>query len=141
MLQAGAVILTTWNGINCLLAVLVLSATAFSRGHPLMARIVFADEEMNQLSEKAEAIIEALSNVASGGVAAFSLLSIQLIWMALVQRQAWAFWGLLVTMGISQLVQFLIGAIVGYKTVLASMAMAVLYLLGMGLASYALAMS
>jgi len=138
MLSAGAIVLSIWAGINLLVATLVLFHVLVRRRHPLIAHVVFEERELSELDAKAVATIKALAVLLNAAAVSVSLLVLFLVWMSLARGQSSAWWALLIAVGFGQIMQFVGDALVGNKTVPASVTTTILFILGMALAGFGL---
>ena len=68
--------------------------------------LLYGDAQGKGLDPRALATIDALAVVANASIAALSLLSIIVIWAALVRRAVWAFWALAVSLLFLELVRW-----------------------------------
>lgn len=88
MLRAGSIILTLWTGFKLSLSLGVLfMLLVFAKNSPALL-LLYGDAQGKGLDPRALATINALA------IAALSLLSLAVIWAALVKRAEWAFWSL-----------------------------------------------
>lgn len=88
MLRAGSIILTLWTGFKLSLSLGVLfMLLVFAKNSPALL-LLYGDAQGKGLDPRALATINALA------IAALSILSLAVIWAALVKRAEWAFWSL-----------------------------------------------
>lgn len=138
MLKTGAVILTISAGFNLLWASAILVAVICLGKNPPILYVSLEQAETAHLSEQVLATFKSLAIYFNSTVVTFCLLSIFVIWAGSSQRQKWAFWALLITMGISQMLGFVADSFIGNRTLLVNIVFTVMYLLGMGLSWYSL---
>lgn len=94
MLRAGSIILTLWTGFKLALSLGVLfMLLVFAKNSPALL-LLYGDAQGKGLVPRALATINALAIVANAAIAALSILSLAVIWAALVKRAEWAFWSL-----------------------------------------------
>jgi hypothetical protein len=138
MLRAGAIVLSVVQGFNMLLAGYIVAMLLFVTDHPLISRIVFTDEELKQLGSKAVATIKDLAILMNSGGVALSFLVLVIIWTSLMRGQQWAFWVLLIALGFTQIMMFVGDAVIGHKTLPASIVFALVNALGLVLCGWGL---
>jgi hypothetical protein len=94
MLRAGAIILTFWMTLKLVIALGILfMLLVLGKNSPALL-ILYGDIQGKGLDAPALATINALAVVANASVAALSILSLVVIWRALVRGNVWAFWSL-----------------------------------------------
>jgi hypothetical protein len=138
MLKIGAVVLTIEAVFNFLLATGILAAIIFFGKNPPILNVSLEQAEIVRLDKQVLTTFKSLAVYFNSAVILFCLLSIFVIWMGLVQGQRWAFWALLITMGIGQILGFIADSFIGNKTLGVNIIFAVVYFLGIGLSWYGL---
>lgn len=133
MLKMGAVVLTISAGFNLLLASAILFAIIVLGKNPPILYVSLGQAEAAQLPEQVLATFKSLAIYFNSAVVTSCLLSIFVIWAALSQGQKWAFWALLITMGIGQILAFVADSFIGNKTLVVNIVLTAIYLVGMGL--------
>lgn len=99
MLKAGSIILTICSSFNFVLAASIHAAiTVFKRNAPILF-IMFDEADIPGLDSRILATTRALAVHFNSSVAGLSLLSVFVVWCALVKGQYWAFWALLLPGG------------------------------------------
>ncbi len=94
MLRVGAIILTFWAGVRLLLALGILAMLlVFSKNAPVLV-VLYGDIQGSGVDPRALATINALAVLCNAAIAAMCLLSLTVIWCALMRRVAWAVWSL-----------------------------------------------
>lgn len=94
MLRAGAIILTLWMTLKLLIAFGILfMLLVLGKNSPALI-ILYGNIQGKSLDAPALATVNALAVVANASAAALSILSLVVIWRALVRRSLWAFWSL-----------------------------------------------
>lgn len=130
MLKTGVIILSVWAGFNFLLAVFILINLLFISDHPLISRVVFSDAELAELNPKTAAAIKSLAIMLNSSIAASTCFILIVLWNSMSKGQQWAFWGLLITGGFGQIMQFVGDAAIGNKTLTASIVMTAIFVVG-----------
>jgi hypothetical protein len=137
MLKAGSIILSIWSGFNFLLASSILAFIVFLKKNAPMLFIVFEESEITKVDPRVISAVNSLAILFNSFAAALSLLALFVIWSSLINSQKWAFWALLIVIGFVQILGFIADAAVGNKTVPANIVLSALYVVGIGLAGYA----
>jgi len=130
MLKIGAIILSIWGGFNALLATFILVQIIFFGSHPLISRVVFDEKEIAELTPKTVAAIKDLAILMNATALAISILVLFVVWTGLINKEVWAFWALLISVGLLQVMQFVGDTYIGNKTLPASIIMTILFLAG-----------
>jgi hypothetical protein len=94
LLRAGAILLTLWTGFHLVLHLGILFMLLVLEKNSPALLILYGDSQGKGLDPRALATINALTVVANASIAALSILSLVVIWSALVRRAVWAFWSL-----------------------------------------------
>src|SRR5512147_2002952 len=132
MLKAGSTVLSTWSGINFLLAALILtSLVIFNANSPLLV-MVFEKAEIASLDAKVIASLNALTILYNSCAVALSVLAFFIISTNLINGKKWAFWALLVTIGFVEILAFIASAEVGNARWPVNVVLSVLYVVGIG---------
>ena len=98
MLRTGAIILTFWAGFKLTISLGILfMLLGLGKNSPALLAL-FGDAQGNGLDPRALATINGLAVVANASIAALSILSLAVIWGALMKRAVWAFWSLAVAL-------------------------------------------
>jgi hypothetical protein len=94
MLRVGVIILTFWAGVRLLLALGILAMLLmFGKNAPVLV-VLYGDIQGSGVDSRALATINALAVLCNAAIAAMCLLSLTVIWCALMRRAAWAVWSL-----------------------------------------------
>jgi hypothetical protein len=133
MLKIGAVILTVGVIFNFLLAAGILVAVIFFGKNPPILHVSLEQAQIARLDKQVLTTFKSLAVYFNSAVVTFCVLSIFVIWMGLAQGQRWAFWALLITMGISQILSFVADSLIGNRTLVVNIIFTVAYMLGIGL--------
>jgi hypothetical protein len=138
MLKTGSTILSIWNGINFLLATLILSSVViFNANSPLLV-MVFEKSEIAGLDAKVIASLNTLTILYNSCSMGLSVLVWLLIQKCLLAGQKWAFWGLLFVIGFVEVMAFIASAGVGNVRWQVNVVQSVLYVVGIGLSGYSI---
>ena len=138
MLKAGSIILSIWSGINFLLAFLILNIViTFNKNSPILV-MVFEKPEIAKLDAMVISAINTLTILYNSCAAALSGLALYVIWSGLINRQRWAFWALLITIGFVQIMAFIASAAIGHARWQVNVVQSALYVVGIGLAGYSI---
>ena len=138
MLKAGSTALSIWSGINFLLAALILtSVVIFNADSPLLV-MVFERSEIARLDARVVASLNALTILYNSCSVVLSVLVWFLIRKSLIAGQKWAFWVLLFGIGFVEVMAFIASAPIGNARWQVNVVQSVLYIVGIGLAGYAL---
>jgi hypothetical protein len=107
MLRVGAIILTIWTGLKLAISLGVLfMLLVLGKNSPALV-ILYGDAQGKGLDARALATINGLAVVANVSIAALSILSLIVIWAALVHRTVWAFWSLATALLFFEVVRWL----------------------------------
>jgi hypothetical protein len=107
MLRAGAILLTVWTGLKLAISLGILfMLLALGKNSPALL-ILYGDAQGKGLDPRALATINGLAVVANASIAALSIMSLIVIWAALVRRAVWAFWSLATALLFLEVVRWL----------------------------------
>lgn len=138
MLKAGLNILSIWNGINFLLATLILtSVVVFKANSPLLV-MVFEKPEIAALDSRVIASLNTLTILYNSCSMIVSVMVWIIIRQNLVNGEKWAFWVLLFTIGFIEVMAFIASAQVNHARWQVNVIQSILYILGTVLSGYAL---
>lgn len=138
MLKAGSTILSIWNGINFLLATLILtSVVVFKANSPLLV-MVFEKPEIVTLDSRVIASLNMLTILYNSCSMIVSVMVWFIIRNNLVTGEKWAFWVLLFTIGFIEVMAFIASAQVDHARWQVNVIQSILYILGVTLSGYAL---
>jgi hypothetical protein len=138
MLKAGSTILSIWNGINFLLAALILtSVVIFNANSPILA-LVFEKSEIASLSTKVIESLNALTILYNSCSVVLSVLVWFLIRKSLIIGQKWAFWVLLFVIGFVEVMAFIASVPLGNARWPLYAVESVLYFVGIGLSGFSI---
>ncbi len=138
MLKAGSIVLSIWSGINLLLATLILTSVVFFNADSPLLVMVFARSEIASLDARVIASLNTLTILYNSCSMVVSVLVWTVIRKNLVAGQQWSFWTLLFAIGFVEVMAFIASAGVGNARWQVNVVQSVLYVLGIGLAGYAL---
>lgn len=138
MLKAGSILLSIWGGINLLLAALILTIVVLLKGNSPLLVMVFEPSEITSLDPRVIAALNTLTILYNSCAIALSILALFIIRSQLRHRQKGAFWVLFLAIGFVELFAFVGSAEVGNARWEVNVVLSVLYVLGIGLAGYAI---
>ena len=101
MLKAGSRFLSLWSGLNFLISTLILAIVVFHIGNSPLLGMVFENSEIASLDAMVIASLNALTILYNSYAVAFSVLAWFVIRISLSKGKKWAFWLLLITIGLS----------------------------------------
>lgn len=136
MLKRGSMILSTWSGINCLLAALILTIVVLLNGDSPILALVFEKSEIASLDAKVIASLNALTILYNSCSVALSVLVWLLIRESLIAGENWAFWVLLFVIGFVEVMAFIASAPIGNARWQVNVVQSILYVVGIGLCAY-----
>lgn len=94
MLRTSAIILTFWASVRLLLALGILTMLlVFGKNAPVLL-VLFGNIQGTGVDARALATINALAVLCNAAIAAMAVLSLTVVWCALVRRAAWSVWSL-----------------------------------------------
>jgi hypothetical protein len=138
MLKRGSMVLSIWSGINFLIsAAILIMVVVFKANSPLLD-LVFEKSEVTVLSTKVIASLNALTILYNSCSVVLSVLVWFLIRKSLIAGQKWAFWVLLFVIGFVEVMAFIASAPIGNARWQLYVVLSVLYVVGIGLAGYAI---
>jgi hypothetical protein len=138
MLKAGSIILSIWSGINFLLASAILTSIILFKSNAPILVMVFEKSEISRLDARVISSLNTLAILYNSCAAALSVLALFVIWPNLINGQRWAFWALLITIGLVQILAFIAWAPLGNARWQVNVVLSVLYVVGIGLAGYSI---
>ena len=138
MLKAGSTVLSIWNGINFILAALILTTVVvFNADSPLLV-MVFEKSEIANLSARVIESLNTLTILYNSCSVVVSVFVWTIIRKNLVAGQKWAFWLLLCVIGFIEVMAFIASAGVGHARWQVNVVQSALYVVGIGLAGYSI---
>ena len=130
MLRASAVILTFWAGVRLLLALGILAMLLVFRKNAPVLLVLYGDIQGRGVDARALATINALAVLCNAAIAAMCLLSLTVIWCALVRRAAWAVWSLAACVFFLQGASFASDSLLQHRDVLGNAAASAIPFIG-----------
>jgi hypothetical protein len=122
MLRASAVILTFWAGVRLVLALGILAMLlVFGKNAPVLL-VLYGDIQGRGVDARALATINALAVLCNASIAAMCLLSLTVIWCALMRQAAWAVWSLAACVFFLQGASFVSDALLHHPDLLGNVA-------------------
>lgn len=138
MLKAGSTVLSIWNGINFILAALILTTVVvFNADSPLLG-MVLEKSEIANLNPKVIESLNTLTILYNSCSVMISVLVWTIIRNNLVAGEKSAFWLLLFVIGFIEVMAFIASAGVGHARWQVHVVQSVLYVVGIGLAGYSI---
>lgn len=138
MLKTGSRFLSIWSGLNFLISSLILTIVVFQIGNSPLLGMVFEKSEIASLDPKVIASLNALTILYNSYAVAFSVLAWFVIRLSLSKGQKWAFWVLLLTIGLVEILAFTASAPLNHARWQVNIVLSALYVVGIGLSGYAL---
>jgi hypothetical protein len=138
MLKRGSIVLSIWSGINIFLASLILTIVVFlNRNSPILL-MVFEKSEIARLDAKVISALNCLTILYNSCAVALSVLALFIIWSGLINGKRWAFWALLITIGLVEILAFVASAPIGNARWPVNVVLSALYVVGIGLSGYSI---
>ena len=138
MLKSGCIALSCWSGINLFLSALILFLVVSGLQNSPLFSMVFVPAEVAELSPKVIGAMNTLTILYNSYAAAMSVLVWFVARNALRKQARWAFWALLVTIGVAEIFAFVASAPFHHTRWQVNVVLSLLYIIGMSLAGYAL---
>ena len=134
----GCAILGWWSGINLLLSFLILFIVVSGIGNSPLFSMVFEPAEVAELPQKVIGAMNALTILYNSYAVAMSVMVWFVVKNALRNNVRWAFWALLITIGIAEVFAFIASAPFNHTRWQVNVVLSLLYLVGMALVGYAM---
>jgi TRAP-type uncharacterized transport system fused permease subunit len=138
MLLVGAIMLSIWSSLNVILALGILFTLLVIGNNAPATTILFSGAEVNQIEARALATINSVAVFGNACAASLCALILFVIWGALVQKLAWAFWALVISMCFVQTMGFASDALLGNKNLIANIVSSGILVVGLSLSTLAL---
>lgn len=138
MLKAGSSFLSSWSGLNFLLSSLILTIVVFRFGNSPLLGMVFEKAEIAGLDARVIAALNCLTILYNSYAVAFSILVWFVVRLCLSKGQKWAFWVLLITIGLVEILAFVASAPLDHARWQVNVVLSALYVVGIGLSGSAL---
>jgi len=138
MLKHGCTVLLWWSGINLFLSSLILFIVVSGIGNSPLLSMVFEPTEAAALDAQVIRALNCLTILYNSYAVAMSVMVWFVVQNALRNKARWAFWALLVTIGIAEVFAFVASAPLNHTRWQVNVVLSLLYLTGMALAGYAL---
>ena len=137
-LKYGCIALYCWSGINLFLSALILFLVVSGLQNSPLFSMVFESAEVAELSTKVISAMNTLTILYNSYAVAMSVLVWFVTRNALKNKAKWAFWGLLVTIGIAEVFAFIASAPFNHVRWQVNVPLSLLYITGMVLTGYEL---
>ena len=138
MLGRGCTALFCWSGINLFLSALILFIVVSGIGNSPLLSMVFEPAEAAGLGAQVIRALNCLTILYNSYAVAMSVMVWFVVRNALRNQARWAFWALLVTIGIAEVFAFVASAPLHHTRWQVNVVLSLLYIIGMALAGYAL---
>jgi hypothetical protein len=136
MLKAGAIVLSIGAGFQFIASILSLIISIV--GNAPILSMVFTDKEIAALDTKVIATTKSLAVMNNSGAVLTTVFSLVIIWTSLNSGSKWALWMLLFAGIWGHSLWFLSDSYIGHETLVVNIVFAVMFLVGISLAGYAL---
>ena len=113
MLRAGSRILSVCSGLNFFLSSLILAIVVFHLGNSPLLVMVFEKPEIASLDARVILALNCLTILYNSYAVAFSVMAWFVIRLCLSKGHKWAFWALLITIGLVEIFAFVASAPIG----------------------------
>jgi hypothetical protein len=134
MLRAASIILTFWSCLNFLFAFIILkSMVLFNKKSPILV-MQFDKSDLIKIDNQIISVVNSLAILYNSCSISLSIVSLIVIWTSLIKGQTLAFWILLVTIGLVQIMGFIAFSKIRNKRLPVNIILSSLYVLGIGLA-------
>lgn len=100
--------------------------------------MVFEESEISRLDPRVISAVNTLAILYNSCAVAISVLALFVIWSSLIKGQRWAFWALLITIGLVEILAFIAFAPIGNQRWQVNVVLSALYVVGIGLAGYSI---
>jgi len=138
MLKGGCTALYCWSGVNLFLSALILLLVVSGLQNSPLLSMVFVPAEVAELSPKVIGAMNTLTILYNSYAVAMSVMVWFVTRNALRLKARWAFWALLVTIGVAEVFAFIASAPFGHTRWQVNVVLSLLYIVGMVLAGCAL---
>jgi len=137
-LLRGCAVFQWWSGINLFLSALILFFVVTGLQNSPLFSMVFEPAEVAELPQKVIGAMNTLTILYNSYAVAMSIMVWFVVKNALRNNARWAFWALLVTIGIAEVFAFIASAPFNHTRWQVNVVLSLLYLVGMALTGYAL---
>ena len=138
MLKAGSIFLSVWSGLNFFVSSLILTIVVFHIGNSPLLAMVFEKTEIASLDARVILALNCLTILYNSYAVAFSVMAWFVNRLCLRKGQKWAFWALLITIGIVEIFAFVSSAPIGNARWQVNVLLSALYVVGIGLSGLSL---
>lgn len=137
-LKAGSGCLYSWSGLNFFLSSLILIIVLSGFGDSPLLDMVFEQSAIDRLDADVILAMNCLTILYNSYAVALSVLVGLVVRFGLSKGHAWAFWALLVTVGLVEVFAFIASAPLGNVRWQVNVVLSALYALGIGFSAYSL---
>jgi len=137
-LLRGCAILQWWSGINLFLSALILFFVVTGIQNSPLFSMVFEQTEVDELPQKVISAMNTLTILYNSYAVAMSVMVWFVVKNALRNNAQWAFWALLISIGIAEVFAFIASAPFNHTRWQVNVVLSLLYLVGIALTGYSL---
>jgi hypothetical protein len=138
MLKRGCTTLYCWSCINLFLSALILFLVVSGLQNSPLLSMVFVPTEVAELSPKVIRAMNTLTILYNSYAVAMSVMVWFVTRNALRNKARWAFWALLVTIGIAEIFAFIASAPFNHTRWQVNVVLSLLYIVGLAFSGLAL---
>ncbi|MCL2671623.1 MAG: hypothetical protein FWF10_06270 [Clostridiales bacterium] len=138
LLKRGCTALYCWSGINLFLSALILFLVVSGLQNSPLFSMVFVPSEVAELPDKVISAMNCLTILYNSYAVAMSVMVWFVTRNALRNKARWAFWALLVTVGIAEIFAFIASAPFNHVRWQVNVPLSLLYIIGMALTGWAI---
>ena len=138
ILKHGCTALYCWSVINLFLSTLILFLVVSELQNSPLLSMVFVPTEVAELSPKVIGAMNTLTILYNSYAVAMSVIVWFVTRNALRNKVRWAFWSLLITIGIAEVFAFIASAPFNHTRWQVNVVMSLLYIIGMAMTGYAM---
>ena len=137
-LKYGCAALYCWSSINLFLSALILFLVVSGLQNSPLFSMVFESSEVAELPNKVISAMNTLTILYNSYAVAMSVMVWFVVRNAMRNRAQWAFWAVLVTIGIAEIFAFIASAPFNHTRWQVNVVLSLLYIIGMALTGYSL---
>ena len=138
LIKHGCSVLYWWSGINLFLSSLILFLVVSGINDSPLLSMVFVPAEVAELSPKMIGSLNTLTILYNSYAVSMSVMVWFVVRNALYNKAQWAFWAVLITIGIAEIFAFIASAPFNHTRWQVNVALSLLYIIGMALTGHAL---
>jgi hypothetical protein len=138
MLEVGAIILTISSGVTLIMASFTLALVLILKKNAPIISSIFNPDDLSGIDPRVISAMNSYAILFNACAASFSLLMLFVIWSSLINEHQLAFFILLITAGLGQIVTFKADAAIGTKLIPLNIILSVLFLVGIASAGFSI---